>query len=323
MRLLLVELTRLRARRAIVLLLVGTALLAAVIVGTGVYDTRPVSAADLAQAQAQVDRESQRPRVQRDYQRCLENPEQFMGPQATTEDCEQMMPQLEWFLFREPLDLGRQLGERGLAVLLLLGGVGMVVGATFAGADWATGSMSNQLLFEPRRLKVWLAKAAALALGFSLFACLIIGAFWAVLAVTAQARDITTAPQVVRDIWQTSARGVVLAAGASLGSFALTMMFRHTVGTLALLLGYAVAGEPLFRALPIEKVSQWTPSANLQAFVEKGARIYDDSICGDFSNESCDPQYFLAFGHAAWYLGLLLVVVIVLSMLLFRRRDIP
>ena len=47
----------------------------------------------------------------------------------------------------------------GLAVVvshLLL----VLVGTTFVGHDWNSGSMSNQLLFEPRRLRVWAAKGA-------------------------------------------------------------------------------------------------------------------------------------------------------------------
>jgi len=322
MRLLLVELSRLRSRRAVVLILLGATVLVAVIVGTTVRDTRPVSAADLAQAQAQVDRDLQRPRVQRDYQRCLEDPEALMGEGATEAVCEEMLPQLEWYLFRPQLDLGEQVDQTGLAVLLLLAGVAIVVGATFAGADWATGSMGNQLLFEPRRAKVWLAKAAALALAMAVFSALVVGAFWAVLMVTAEARDIATPAEVTRDIWHTAGRGVVLTAGAGLGSFALTMLFRHTVGTLSLLLGYAVAGEALAASLPIRKVSQWTLSANTRAWISHDAEVFDETVCRGL-RDGCEPFYLLTFGHAAWVLGLMLLLVTVLSVLVFRRRDVP
>ena len=40
----------------------------------------------------------------------------------------------------------------------------LLLGTTFAGHDWNTGSMSNQLLFEPRRERVWLAKALAVGM---------------------------------------------------------------------------------------------------------------------------------------------------------------
>ena len=50
-------------------------------------------------------------------------------------------------------------------VIVLLAGLLMLVGTTFAGADWNSGSMSNQLLFEPRRSRVWAAKATAVLAG--------------------------------------------------------------------------------------------------------------------------------------------------------------
>ena len=54
----------------------------------------------------------------------------------------------------------------------------IIVGTTFAGADWSSGSMSNQLLFEPRRPKVWLAKGAAVLVGTLVASAVILTAFW-------------------------------------------------------------------------------------------------------------------------------------------------
>ena len=57
MRLLALELTRLRWRRAVVVLLAGCALITVVVFAGTAWTTRPVSDADLRHAQAQVDRE--------------------------------------------------------------------------------------------------------------------------------------------------------------------------------------------------------------------------------------------------------------------------
>ena len=55
------------------------------------------------------------------------------------------------------------LGIGGFETLvILLAILMMLAGTTFAGHDWASGSVSNQLLFEPRRPRVWAAKAARL-----------------------------------------------------------------------------------------------------------------------------------------------------------------
>ena len=53
MRLLAVELDRFRSRRAIALMLLGGLLLTAVLVGTALWDTRPVTDAERAEAESQ------------------------------------------------------------------------------------------------------------------------------------------------------------------------------------------------------------------------------------------------------------------------------
>ncbi len=325
MRLLGVELTRFRSRRAIVLTLLATVALAAVLIGTTLYETRAVSEADLARAEQLAAQEADARYTTRELERCEEAPEQYFGPGATTEDCQGILPQAEWFLDRSALSLAAELEETGTALVFLLLGVATIVGTTFAGADWASGSIGNQLLFEPRRAKVWLAKAAAVVLGVAVFAALLLAAFWGALAAGAAMRDITTPDAVVTDILQTSGRGVALASLAALGAYALTMLFRNTVGTLGLLLGYAVAGEALAATLPFTKMSQWALSSNIQAWLSDGAELYDDSLCEEQALEGgeCIPTYILSFEHAATYLGILVAITLLTSLIAFRRRDVP
>src|SRR3546814_14121751 len=54
----------------------------------------------------------------------------------------------------------------------------LLAGATFAGADWSSGSMSNQLLFESRRGRVWLAKVSAAFIGGFVVAALALAFLW-------------------------------------------------------------------------------------------------------------------------------------------------
>ena len=73
-------------------------------------------------------------------------------------------PTYENYLYRSAFDLARSpRRRRRMAAITILAGLMMLVGTTFAGHDWNTGSMSNQLLFEPRRLRVWAAKGLAVA----------------------------------------------------------------------------------------------------------------------------------------------------------------
>ena len=89
----------------------------------------------------------------------------------------------------------------------------MLVGTTFAGHDWNTGSMSNQLLFEPRRLRVWMAKGAAVLLTGLVVGAVVLALFWGGAALLASSRDITAAPGTWDDIWATQARGVLAIGG--------------------------------------------------------------------------------------------------------------
>lgn len=323
MRLLGVELTRFQSRRAIALILVAAALLTGLLALTTIWDTRPVSADELARAEALAQAEAQRPRQQRELERCERDPEQFFGPAATAEDCAQLTPTAEWFTGRPPLSLEEQNHSSGAAVIILVTSLMVVVGATFAGADWASGSVSNQVLFEPRRARVWAAKAGAVLLGTLAATALILAAFWVTLFLVAESRGITTGATVQEEIRWTAARGVLLAAGAAAGAYALTMLLRHTVGTLAVLFAYAIGGEILIATLPFEGIGRWSLYNNVAAWLKGGYTYYDPSLpCGP-GVEYCTQAAFLSLGGAAAFLGGLVLVGGVLSLLHFRRRDIP
>jgi ABC-2 type transport system permease protein len=323
MRLLGVELTRFRSRRAIVLILVAAALLTALLAVTTIWDTRPVSAQELAQAEDLAQAEAQRPMYQRQLARCEDDPQEFFGPEATGELCSELMPTAEWFTGRPPLSLEEQNGSTGKAVIVLVTGLLIVIGTTFAGADWASGSVSNQVLFEPRRRRVWSAKAGAVLLGALAAATMILVAFWVTLYLVAESRGITTGAAVQEEIRWTVARGIVLSAGATVAAYALTMLLRHTVGTLAVLFGYAVGGEILIATLPFEGIGRWSLYNNVAAWLANGYTYYDPSLPCPLSAEYCTQAAFLSLGGAAAFLGGLVLVAGALSLVHFGRRDIP
>ncbi len=324
MRLLLVELSRLRSRRAVVLMLLAAFLLTAFLAGSRIYETRPVSAADRASAQAQADAEAQQPGYQRDVARCEKRPQRYLGRQGVAADCEEMLlPQAEWYLYRTDLSVAAERQNTGLAVAFLAVAVTLVAGATFAGADWSSGSMSNQLLFEPRRSRVWLAKAGAVALAAFLVTAVVLSLFWLTLYLAAASRGIPTGATVQVDLRWTIARTALLAALAALGSYALTMLLRHTVGTLAMVFGYAVVGQAVVAAIPVEGTGRWALGNNVIAWIRDGTRYYDPSLVCRPGSGKCVQYGRLSFEQGAVYLGATVLVVVLLSLLLFRRRDIP
>lgn len=319
MRLLGVELTRLLSRRAVAVILLATVVLAALMVASAAYATRPPDATERAAAEQMLNRQQQL--NESEYQTCLEDPQDYYGDLAGPADCEDLRPSLEWFLPRQALSLEREVEGRGRLLLILLAGVGILVGSTFVGADWASGSLSNQLLFEPRRLRLWTAKAVAVVLGTSLFAALVVAGFWAGLAAVSATRDLSVSPDTWALVARTAGRGVALVAATTLGGFALTAALRHTVGTLGLLFAYAVVGEGLAASLPFSKMSQWSLSNNTLAWLHDGLEVYDRSLCTDVIG-TCSSTYVLPLWHSTAYLGALLVLAVVVSVLTFRRRDI-
>ncbi|HEX6485698.1 MAG TPA: hypothetical protein VF012_03230 [Nocardioidaceae bacterium] len=324
MRLLLVELNRFRSRRAIALMLLAAMLLAALFAFTTIWDTRPVSAADVARAEAQVERDKSSRWFKQELARCESNPEEYNGDGATATDCaESMTPRPEWYLERRQLVLDEVRHGSGIGLVVLLAGIMVIIGTTFAGADWASGSMSNQLLFEPRRAKVWLAKATAVFVGAAVASAVILTAFWAALFVAAEVRGISTGATVQEAIRAEAFRGVLLAGFGALGAYALTMLLRHTVGTVAVLFAYAIAGTAVIAALPISGVGRWSVGNNVTAWLQDGYEFYDGTIACSPGAGGCEQMVKMTLEQGATYLGVTLAVVAVASLLLFRRRDIP
>ncbi len=102
------------------------------------------------------------------------------------------------------------------------------------------------------------------------------------------------------------------------------MLLRSTVGTLALLFFYSVGGEALVANLPVDRVSQWSLANNVFAWLDNGIQLYDESItCTGPQIQGCDQSYTLGLEHGATYLGVMLVAALVVSLLMFRRRDVP
>lgn len=329
MRLLRVELTRLRWRRAVLVLLTACLVVPALIFATTAWSTRPVSGAELARAQHEVTKMRDSQQFQHEIKQCERHPERFgtsNGQPLTAGDCAtQLGPQVEWFLARSPLDVADLSRGLGPTVTVLLAGLLMLLGTTFAGADWNSGSMSNQLLFEPRRLRVWAAKATAVLLTAAVTSAVVLAGFWSAVLRLASVRDIRTSPHVTSFIRDESLRGIALAAAAALGAFALTMLFRSTVATLGILFAVTLVGSLILAALGISE--RWFPHANVGAWLLDGFNYYvtPPSSCQATNQMTaeCRGLRTVTMGEATGYLGTLLVVGVAASAWSFRRRDVP
>jgi hypothetical protein len=322
MRLLSVELTRFRSRRAVAMVVLATVVVAAVVAGVTAWQTRPLTREDRTDAAAQADLEGQRPERQAEVRACRADPTSYLGPEATANDCAAalILPP-ETYYPRQPLDLGTVLHRRGVALALMVVGLLVIAASSFAGADWGSGSLTNQLLFEPRRTRLWLAKAAAVAIGCGVVTLVVLTGFWLALGAVAQSRGLGISSSDVTHVAWHVARAVALAMGAGLGAFALTMVFRHTVATLALLFVYAVGGEIAIGLLPLEGAGRWSVGNNVFGWLSTSHHYFDftlDCTPGD----PCSSAQVLTHLEAGTFLGILLVVTVAFSMVWFARRDV-
>lgn len=322
MRLLAVELNRFRSPRTVVLLALASIVVAVAFVGATAWNTRPLTATDRSDAAAQSELDGKLPEIEQEVKACTADPQAYLGPKATAVDCAgALVPSASAYYPRKALDLGRALEDEGLGLALIVVGLMLIAGCTFAGADWSSRSLTNQLIFEPRRVRLWAAKAVAVALGTGVVAMAVLAGYWLGLGAVAQARGISpSSADVTHVVWHVL-RAVLLAMGAGIGGYALTMAFRHTGVTLALLFVYAVGGEIVVNLLPFEGVGRWSVGNNAVGWLATHHRYFDASI-NCTPGDRCSSTQVLDHLEAGSFVGVLLVVAVAVSLMQFRRRDV-
>jgi ABC-2 type transport system permease protein len=328
-RLLRVELTRILCRRAVLVLLAAALVIPAIIGVARVLNTQEPSAAEIAQAEEMVQTELESRWVKRELAKCTDDPDEYFGGDVPSGDLEQACR--DWigvsvdnYLYVERLELAAERDEgSGFAVVIVLAILMMLAGTTFAGHDWASGSVSNQLLFEPRRPLVWAAKGAVVTALAGLFAGVVVTAYWLLLGLIARSRGIPIGDGLLLDCLQSGWRGAGVAAGSALAGYALTMLFRSTVAALGVLLAASVAGGIVLAVIGVGSV--WNPGLNIAAIILDGATYWAEAPCpgGDAGGGFCEVEKTLPLGRAVWFLGTGLVLFAGASVASFHRRDVP
>jgi ABC-type transport system involved in multi-copper enzyme maturation permease subunit len=214
-----------------------------------------------------------------------------------------------------------------MGVVAILTALLLLAGTTFIGHDWNSGSMSNQLLFEPRRGRVWAAKALAVTAVSLVLAAAVSSAYWLAMWSTMRARGLPVLDGSLADSLSYGLRGAGFAAAAALGGYALTMLFRSTVATVGVLFAVTVAGGLLIAMLGLSE--HWQPQKNVAAIVKNGTTYYvepplscEGVIVGS-GDGICDPERPLSLWDGVGYYGAALLLVGGASVLSFRRRDVP
>jgi hypothetical protein len=309
------ELTRLLWRRAVVILLALAFVMPAAVFAIRAHDTATKSIDEIIAENG--------PYILEEIARCERRPRQFdvPGGDDLRAACEQRIA--GWY-GNSPLDLRNEREDGGgLAAIVLITMLMLLLGTTFAGHDWNTGSMSNQLLFEPRRGLVWVSKALAVGLLTGAAALAALVALWTGFGALASARDIVNAPGALEAGYKQAVLGAGMATLAAIVGYALTMLLRSTVGTLGTLfaasfLFMVVVAGVLGAPHSIEPLMPW---GNFYAYAVGAYEYYDYDTCARFDGRC--PDDIVDRAQSIVYFLVIAAAVVVPSVLSFRRRDVP
>ena len=319
-RLVATELRRLRSRR--ISLVAGIVLLAAV----GLFQlavveqVTPPSAAEVTEQQQYFDQ------AHAEWERThVEQEKECVDSGNSAQDCVWPEPTpADYALTAAPFADVASSALQLSAYLTLL--ASFLVGASFMGAEYTTGSLANWLTFVPRRLHVYGSKLGAVLLASAAAGAvvnfLMLGL---VVALTrANGGDLVGLGSAAAS----AGRAVPIACLAGAAGFVFALLTRHTVAALGIALGYVVLSAVLSPLSlnadgPLGWLPPWLPERNLDAFLQHGSTYTQYVLTTTEQGTSGDSvEKHIGFGHSALYWAVLLVVAVVSAAVVFRRRDV-
>jgi ABC-2 type transport system permease protein len=320
-----VELRRLLRRRLTLFVVLG--ILAAV--GLQLFQTgmqaRPMSASERVRVSADYERARLDYAQNGEQQRteCLQSQDEARASDPTADfGCDTQEPTLAMFL-KPQLSFADEVPDvlGNGALLLLL--AALVVGAGFTASEFTTGSIGTWLTFEPRRLRVYGSKLLAAAAGLVPLAVVTFALLTAGVWVFASLWGRTTAPAGTwSHVAAVGGRGVVLAAAVAVVGSALGFLLRHTAAVLGVALGYAIVGEGIVGS-NVQALRPWLLATNVTGWLQHGTTYFSQVCTTSGGGYSCnDVQHPLSFTHSATFLGVLTLALVLLTALVFRRRDV-
>jgi ABC-type transport system involved in multi-copper enzyme maturation permease subunit len=195
----------------------------------------------------------------------------------------------------------------GFAVLTFL------IGATAGGAEWAARTVEALLLWEPRRVRVILTKAAVLAAVVAVAAVVVqlLAAGLSRAAVAGRGSMNDAGPGFWGTYVGNGAAVVALAVFTAVLGFAIASLTRNTGVALGVAFAYFAVIDQLLRLLP-DWIDPFTVLNNIGALVDRGLEL----------SRSDGSVMTLTTTRAAVTLTIYLGIVLGTAVVLFRRRDV-
>ncbi|MFT4295453.1 MAG: hypothetical protein QM582_08580 [Micropruina sp.] len=307
------ELNRWFSRRLCWVVLLSCVALAVLVVAGVAYGSRPMEGAELAAAE-------------QDYAEAAKQAEQekaaCLAEGLPAEECDTWTPRRSDFV-REPPAYPDLAGGLGQAGGLISAYAALLLGASFLGAEFKTGSLGTWLTYVPSRVPVLASKAIAALAGTALLGVLVIGILQAGAAGIVLTWSGSEALLPAPDAWAMTGRGFVLVLGAGLLGFALAGLLGSTVGPIGVLLGVLVL-QWATQVLSLLFGGVWLqaamPDPNIQAFLNGGAEIsYVERAA---NGEMVTKSFELGQAQASAYLGGLMVLLGAAATWRFAKREI-
>jgi ABC-2 type transport system permease protein len=243
---------------------------------------------------------------------------------APTAECVISEPTLVEFTenpkpFAETARVALRLSTLFVAVLAFM------IAASFIGAEYSSGSIVNWLTFTPRRGQVFWSKLLTMA-GFAA----LLGLFGAALALSGAlglAHLHGSRIESIRELAEMGVRTILPVVALSIIGFCIGLVTRHTAAAIGLLLASAAVSfvrvGPLSSLEWAQRITPWTPEGNLAAIVDRGYTYFVpvEKVTPDAVNTEI-VQGTLSFTHGVLYWSILLALVVMGSLLTFRRRDV-
>ncbi len=197
-----------------------------------------------------------------------------------------------------------------------------VIGASYIGADIKSGMLEQILTWEPRRIRLMIARIAALLVGIGVIAA-ILSLFFTFLMFALAVSVGGTTGGLTGEFWGNYALILVrtsIAAGVfGIFGFAVTLLIGNSIGAIVGWIIYWLAGELILLPPLLPQIQPYLPVVNSDAF-SRGVDVekIDGSVfSGDFD---------IVFSHTYLVAGAIVVayvaVALVASGIAFTRRDI-
>jgi ABC-type transport system involved in multi-copper enzyme maturation permease subunit len=211
---------------------------------------------------------------------------------------------------------------------IIMAFVGLIIGASYVGVEWSSGSMMNLLTWQPARVKVLSTKLGMLVLVVAGWSALVFAAWVGLQWLMGMYRGTTTG--MTSGTWQSfglvGLRGLVLVGAGSLFGFVLASLGRRTAVAMGVLIALIVVTQfgltLVLLAARVPYPDLYFVGNHMVAWMEGHAQVFDQTSC-DYSMGACEPKHIdLTWQSSGAIFGAVLLLLTVAAMGQIKRRDV-